>query len=80
MPVASVSVSSTNAAPIRRNSSRSSVEQRRQRARAARGAVLAVQPPLGERHQQRVQQRDGEQAVGEHREQRGAARNSSEPA
>ena len=36
--------------------------------RGARRAVPAVQPALRDRHQHRVQDRDGEQAVGEHRQ------------
>ena len=45
------------------------LERQQRRQRAQRAALLAVQPALGDRHQHRVQDGDGEQAVGEHRQQ-----------
>ena len=66
MPVTSVSVRKTNAA---RDHAEQQLLEREQRRQAGEGTrALLVQPALDQRHQRGVQQRDDEQAVGDHRE------------
>ena len=68
MPLASVSVSSTKPAADDAEQQRSIVSSGGSFCRSC-GSVAAVQPPLEQRHQQHVQRRDREQAVGEQRDQ-----------